>query len=175
MVDVTTTAQLQGIMNDILVKVFDKVTKETLRVFRDEYIRPIVYDSHGPNKVYKNPLGDEFLESWQWQRLQVSATEVSQKMWQNWQEMSTVPNAFEKGDFGGIGIGIHGSWVGGFDPDERPYLAETLNKKGPSSSLWVSVSRPSGYWDTFIRSYVESGKLKQNFDAAFASFGIKSG
>lgn len=145
--------------------VIRETTKEVLKDFKEDYIQKYVYDDHEPNKVYHNPKGQEFKNAWEWEDIKKSANTISSTMFYNWKKMSLNTHAFESGEFGGVGIGIHGSEVGGWDTDERSYLAETLNKSGFSSGLWVSVDRKEGqYWNRFISEYVQSGKLKRVID-----------
>lgn len=175
MVEVTTTVQMQSIMNDILVKVFDKVSDKISEDFREDYLIKIAYrgfTGYSGNVIYNNPdEAGSFLNSWKWKDIKFNANEVTREFWHDWEGMNgPEPEAF------GTRTGIHGSLIGGkWDVDERKYLATTLNKSEPSSSLAISVGRPGAYWSDFISNYVESGKLKQEFDKAFSSFGIKSG
>ncbi len=150
-------------------------TKEILEKFKQDYIQKYVYDGHEPNKVYHNPKGQEFKEAWEWEDIKKSATQISSTMFYNWKKMSLNTHAFEGGEFGGIGIGIHGSEVGGWDTDERPYLAETLNKTGYSSSLWVSVDRAYAYWQEFINKFVNGGELKRLVDKNAKKHGLTLG
>jgi len=170
---ITTNIQLDAMMKDILEKVFEKVSDSVLKKFQIEYLKKIAYrgyENYSGNSVYKNDSPDNsFFNSWEWSEIKFSANEITRTMWYNWQKMNMDSNAF------GTNIGIHSSLVKGWDVDERSYLAETLNKSAPSSSLPMSVPRPGAYWDDFIRDYVTSNKLKQEFDKAFADFGIRAG
>lgn len=146
--------QLQSAMERAVRRMLDSASKEILEEFKEEYIQKYVYDSHGKNKVYQNPNGQEFKESWEWTGIQKLSDELVTTMWYNYSKMSTNPGAF------GL-VGIHGSNVEGWSPDERPYLAETLDKTGYSSSLWVSVKRPVAYWQKFIQDMFNAGKLQK--------------
>lgn len=162
-------------MEKIVELVIREVTKEVLKDFKDDYIQKYVYDDHEANTVYANPKGQEFKEAWEWEDIKKSASTISSTMFYNWKKMSTNPNAFTNGK-DGFSIGIHGSNVGSWDSDERPYLAETLNKSGFSSGLWVSVDRKEGqYWNRFISDYVQSGKLKRVVDKYAKTHGLSLG
>ena len=167
-IEITTNIQLNTVMNNILEQVFDEVSDIISKTFKENYIQKMVYDSHGPNTVYENPLGQEFKEAWVWGQIKISAREVSKEMFYDWKNMDSVPDKWGS-------TGIHGSTVPGWSSDERSFLAEVLNKSGPSSSLWLSVSRTQAYWTTFIQDYVDGGKLKQLFDKTFSKYGIRAG
>lgn len=161
-------------MEKIAELVIRDSTKEILEKFKEDYIQKYVYDSHEPNKVYHNPKGQEFKEAWEWEDIKKSATQISSTMFYNWKKMSNLPAAFTNGkdDFT---IGIHGSNVGSWDSDERPYLMETLDKTGYSSSLWVSVDRAYAYWQEFINKFVNGGELKRVVDKNAKKHGLSLG
>ena len=165
---VQTTAELQGILDQIIEQVFDEVSDIILKTFKENYIQKMVYNSHGTNAFYVNDAGQEFKEAWIWTPIKRSATEITRTMFYNWSQMDRNPSEWGT-------IGIHGSLISPWDEDERPYLMDTLNKVGRSSHLNVSVYRPQAYWNEFINDYVTSGKLKILFDNTFAKYGIKSG
>lgn len=171
--------QIQREMEKIAELVIRDSTKEILEKFKEDYIQKYVYDSHEPNKVYHNPKGQEFKEAWEWEDIKKSATQISSTMFYNWKKMSNIPHYFMGGDYsgfgGGIEIGIHGSNVGSWDSDERPYLAETLDKTGYSSSLWVSVDRAYAYWQEFINKFVNGGELKRVVDKNAKKHGLTLG
>jgi len=169
--------QIQAEMEKIAELVIRETTKEVLEDFKEDYIQKYVYDDHEPNKVYSNPKGQEFKNAWEWEDIKKSANTISSTMFYNWKKMSNIPHYFTGSDYsgfgGGVEIGIHGSNVGRWDSDERPYLAETLNKSGFSSGLWVSVERKEGqYWNRFISDYVQSGKLKRVIDKHAKKHGL---
>lgn len=138
--------------------IIKKTTDEVLERFKG-YIQEHVYDGHEPNEIYYNPRGQEFKEAWDWTPIKKEVDMLVTRMWYDWSEMSNIPDFFIKGKNGGISVGIHGSKVGDWDSDERPYLAEVLNKTEPSSSLWISVGRKKAYWNEFIDDFIKGGEL----------------
>jgi hypothetical protein len=169
---IITIGQVEKEMEKIARRAIENITKRVLEDFKKDYIQKYVYDSHPSNKVYKNPRGQEFKEAWNWTPIKTSLTELTSTMWYDYSKMTTIPNYFISGKNGGISIGIHGSEVGGWDTDERPYLMDTLNKVGYSSSLWVSVARTHAYWNEFINNYVYNGTLRRIINEEFSKLGI---
>jgi hypothetical protein len=155
-------------MSEIAEKLIKDVSEELIILFKEDYIQKYVYDSHGDNEVYFNPKGQEFKESWEWEEIKRSATQVSRMMFHNPDKMSSIPDYF------GF-VGVHGSMVDGWDSDERSYLPEVLNKRGYSSKLWVSVSRPAGYWTMFLNHMIVNKKLNFIVAKHAIKYGLKLG
>jgi hypothetical protein len=171
-IEITTEVQLKSLMGKIVRDVIEEVSDEMLRAFKEDFID--VYALHKDNKIYRQ-TGEFRNEAWDWEAIKQTTTEVSRKFLYDGMKMSTHNTDEYISSKSGFGIGTHGSSVWGWDEDERPYLADTLNKTRPSSSLWLSRGRSGAYWDEFISQYVRGGKLKLLLDATFSKYGIKSG
>jgi hypothetical protein len=149
-----TIEQLNLIMEQKVRTVLEKSSKEILQLFKEKYMT-YVYDQHGENAEYSNPNGKEFENSWEWKTIEKKSNELITEMWSNPALMSHNANAFSW-------VGIHGSSFGSPD-DVREFMPAILDKN-MSSSLPVSVYRPTRFWNKFVEDYVRGDGLKKIID-----------
>ena len=161
----TTNSQddLLRIMRQKAVKALEKITKEVIEIFKKDYVMAMVYNSHLPNvKYYNNTRMPtyEFLDAWDWSQIKDEVTRLSTEMWFDSNKLGFNSNAF-----------LHGSRYS-TPEDVRENLMDILNKRGYSSSLWISVKRPKAYWDEFIKAMFNKGDLEKIITKHFISEGF---
>lgn len=159
-------------LESLAIKIIGDTTKEVLAKFKLDYVKRYIYDSHPPPTVYDNPeKNSTFMETWEWTSIKKSAGEISTRMFNNYGKMNLNKDKYPL--FKDHSVGIHGS-IGfeGWDEDARPYMAEILNKKGFSSNLPISISRPVSYWDEFIKDYLHSGMLDRIIQRHAKRYGL---
>jgi hypothetical protein len=130
----------------------DGTSKEILETFQNEYIKKFVYDSHGGNVDYHNKTRRptyEFLNAWQFTEIRKQVDTLVTEMWYNPGRLEFDMNTFK-----------HGSLYSS-PPDVRASLMEILDKAGYSSSLWLSVSRSTPYWQQFLEDAFSGGLLER--------------
>ena len=151
-------SQLQQIMEKLASEALEVVADRVLKKFKEEFVEPIIFKSHGPNSVYERT--GEFENSWEWTALKKDLKTLSKEMWYNPSKMTLDRKNF-----------VHGS---NYPPnDARKELMDILNKSGYSSSLWVSVKRPAPYWDAFILAAFQGGMLSKVISEEFSKRGFK--
>lgn len=161
----SSTLDLEKRMILILRQVIENVSEIVIELFRKDYLKKIVYDSHGRNKFYHNysrvPTM-EFYNSWEWSDIKMDVGKtISRKMYNNHENMSADSNTWK-----------HGSNIEGWPTDGREWLKEWLNKKGFSSSINLSVYRPKAYWDEFYKDFIENGNLDKIIESELKKFGV---
>jgi uncharacterized phage-associated protein len=148
-------------MEERATEALEKIAGRVLEIFKKDFVRKLVYQSHGTNKVYKPTY--EFEKAWQWTPLKKQVMTLSKEMYYN-----PIGMTLDRDNF------IHGSNFPKSSPsDARKNLADILNKSGKSSSLWVSVSRPVPYWDVFILAAFQGGMLSKIVNEEFTKVGFK--
>lgn len=161
--DIRNPAQLNQILEKIVTEVIEEVSEKVLKRLQENIDRD-TYGSHDPNKWYlsgsKRPSG-QFKDSFEWEDTKKIANEITKTLWYNWQKMGNDPNEF-----------FHGSNIKGWPSDARQFLADFLNKSGPSSSLFISVNHEP-FWTNTLNEIFQNGELKQWFDSAFKRRGIQ--
>lgn len=161
MATINTKLEMNNLLEQKVQIILKNATQRTLDLFKEEYVKRIVYDSHDPNKFYERTW--EFYKSWEWTDIKRQANSFVTEMFYNYQ--SNMPT-FNREKF------IHGSkWSR--PNDVRDNLMHILNKKGRSSSSFLSVYRPAAYWDAFIGGMFQGGQLKKIMDEEFLRAGFK--
>jgi len=156
--EITSPAQLQETLKNIVIEVIEAVSKDLLEIFKEDYIQKEVYDGHKPNVKY-NPTG-EFYDAWEFTDVEVALKEVTTELWYNWMSMGYDPDTY-----------THSSASSNWPNDTREHLADWLNRT-VSSSHWFSVKRNERYWNKFIREQVTENRIDKLFKKHFALRGI---
>lgn len=141
----------------------EAITEEVLDLFRKEYIRKYVYNSHGSNVDYHAGSGVptyEFENAWDWTPIRRQVNSLVTELWYNPSRLTFDADTFK-----------HGS-IYSRPEDVRASLMDILNKTGYSSSLWLSVSRDTAYWEQFLIDMFDSGKLGQIINKHVTSKGF---
>lgn len=150
-------------MERLVRQAVDDITKEVLDLFKRQYVRRYVYDSHGANKKYhagsRKPTY-QFEKAWEWTELRKQVNILATEMWFNWETLNYNESTF-----------LHGSKYSSPN-DVRENLMDILNKKGYSSSLWLSVSRDVPYWDKFIEDMFARRQLEKIVEKHFVAKGF---
>jgi uncharacterized phage-associated protein len=161
--DIRSEQELIAIMEQKAGEAMEAAADEIHELFQREYVLKHVYDSHGGNMVYHAGMGQptlEFMEAWVWTPLRKEASRLVKEMWYNPSTMSFNIDTF-----------LHGSKYS--RPENvKASLMDILNKKGYSSSLWLSVYRPIAYWDKFISDMFDNGKLERILSKHFLEKGF---
>lgn len=134
----------------------EEIAEEVLDLFKKEYISRYAYISNP--QLYERTM--QFRESWKWTELKKFVKTLSKEMYYDPSGMTFNPEKFQ-----------HGSKYS-TPPDVRDNLMDILNKKGYSSSLWLSVYRETPYWDRFIADMFQGGALDKIIDKHFRSKGF---
>jgi len=162
MTDIRSEADLQTIMERAARNAINSATKEILSLFREEYIMKYVYQSHDPNKRYhadtRKPTY-EFKNAWDWTGIEKRINMLVTELWYNSSNMDYSEKTMK-----------HGSKYSSPN-DVTGNLADILNKRGLSSSLWLSVNREP-YWDIFIEKVFSGGELDRILSRHFAANGF---
>ena len=152
--------ELQRTIGKLAEEAIQSASKEILKLFQEDYLKAIVFNSHGKNKVYSRT--GEFFEAWDFSEIKKTLNTISTELWYNPSKLTTFdPDSF-----------THGSKYSSPN-DIRSNLQDILNKAGYSSSLWLSVSRSLPYWDTFILNMFEGGQLVRIVSKHFTSNGFR--
>lgn len=155
---ITNEGQLKAIIERLAEEALEAVADRVLKKFKEDFVEPIVLNSHGPNSVYEKT--GQFEDAWEWTALKKDLKTLSKEMWYNPSKMTLDRKNF-----------VHGS---NYPPnDARTELMDILNKSGYSSSLWVSVRRPAPYWDVFILAAFQGGLLSKIINEEFSKRGFK--
>jgi hypothetical protein len=158
MATIRNDATLRAEMEKAAREALEGATKEILEVFKKEYVLKYAYISNP--KKYERTM--EFLNSWEWEDIKKAFKSLSTVMFYNPDLMHTFdPDRF-----------IHGSKYSS-PPDVRDNLMDILNKKGFSSSLWLSVYRDTPYWDKFIQDMFKGGLLDRILTKHFSKVGFR--
>ena len=134
------------------------ISKDVLQIFQNEYLEKEVYGSHGENKQYIRT--NQFFEAWEFSEIKKQLNSLSTELWYNPSNMSFNPDTY-----------THGSKYSS-PPDVRDNLMRILDKAGYSSSLWLSVSRPVAYWQSFIQDMFSGGQLEKIVTKHFRAKGF---
>lgn len=145
-------------MGELAEEAIQSASKEILELFQEDYLKDIVFNSHGANKMYNRT--NEFYESWDFSKIKKTLNVISTELWYNPSKMSFDPQNF-----------VHGS-IYSSPEDVRDNLMDILNKSGYSSTLWLSVSRSLPYWTTFIMKMFSGGELERIVDKHFKAKGF---
>ena len=146
-------------MQKLAEEALEGITKEVLNIFKQKYIKGIVFDSHGANKVYRRT--GQFESAWNFSQIKKLINVISTELWYDSSKLTT----FEPESF------VHGSRYS-TPPDVRDNLQDILNKSGLSSSLWLSVKRSQPYWTTFLNDMFNGGELNRIVTKHFKSKGF---
>lgn len=164
--------ELIKVMKEAVRKALDGVTKDVLQIFREEYIMKMVYEEHIPNSRYYNNSRTptyEFKDAWDWSAIREDVKELSTQLWYDGSTLSFD----EIGDDWRNDTYLHGSRYS-TPPDVRMHLMDILNKKGRSSSLWLSSTavRKRAYWTEFIKDMITRGELEKIVTKHFVANGF---
>jgi hypothetical protein len=166
MTDIRNETQLVGVLEMVLAEVLEQTADEVLEIFKRDYLMKYVYESHMPNVIYhensRKPTY-EFLNAWDWTGIRKTIKTLSKELFYNAGKLSFNEETF-----------LHGS-IYSTPEDVRASLMDILNKKGRSSSLWLSSTaiRPVAYWDKFIDDFIVGGQLDKILTKYFAINGIR--
>lgn len=156
-------ADLERLIEQQARKAIEGATEEILKIFKEDYIKKMVYNSHGKNVSYYNGTGKatgEFENSWNWTDIKRVVNSLVTSLFYNPDLLSHDSPTF-----------LHGSKYSSPE-DVRENLMDILNKEGRSSSLWLSVSRPQAYFDEFISSMFDDGELDKILTKHFLANGF---
>ena len=165
---VTNQNELLNIMKVAATKALNGITKEVIDIFKEEYIMKMIYEQHMPNVKYhadtRTPTY-EFKNAWDWTPIKDDVTKLSTMLWYNPDKLNFNNETF-----------LHGS-VYSTPEDVRASLMIILDKRGRSSSLWLSstANRKKAYWQEFIKTMFDNGGLTKIVTRHFLANGfIKS-
>lgn len=161
MTDIRNEAELKTVLEKEIEKAFEGITDEVMSLFKRDYIRKLVYESHGKNAKYYNGTRSptyQFMDSWVWSNIKKQANTLVRELYYNPDNMD-----FDMPTF------LHGSRYSKPN-DIRNNLPAIL--EGKQSSLWLSVSRPQKFWEVFISDMFSGGKLENIIIKHFKSLGM---
>ena len=144
-------------MEKLATEAVEEATKEILDIFKREYVLKYVYIDN-PREYERT---NEFLNSFEWTTLRKISNVIVTEMFYNPDNLPT----FNADKF------QHGSRFS-TPEDVRDNLMHILNKKGYSSSLWLSVYRDTPYWDEFIKDMFSGGELDKIITKHFVAKGF---
>jgi hypothetical protein len=151
-------------MQEKAMRAIEDATKEILKEFRENYIRKFVYEGHKSNVRYHNDTKKptyQFLNAWKWTEIKRATNSLVTELFYNPDMLG-----FDSSTF------LHGS-IYSRPNDVRETLMDILNKSGRSSSLWLSVSRNTPYWDRFLEDMFNGGKLERILTKHFKNLGFR--
>lgn len=150
--------ELKKLMESLAGEAIEKATDRILTEFQRDYIAEYVYINNP--KMYERTF--DFVRAWDWTPIRKEMNKISTTMWYNAGKMDYNIDKFQ-----------HGSIY------SRPEvviasLMEILDKKGRSSSLWLSngVNRKEAYFQKFIKDFFEGGKLNKILSEEFKKVGF---
>lgn len=151
----------QGIESEIefvVIQILDAITERVIRIFKNEYILKYVYI---PNpKMYERTMN--FLDAWEWTPTKKQGARIIREMFYNPDVVKANIPKYQ-----------HGS-IYSTPEDVSHLLMEILDKRGRSSSLWLSngVNRKEAYFKKFIADMLSGGELSKIMDEEFIKRGF---
>lgn len=146
-------------METLAEQALEKAADRILTEFQRDYIAKYVY-TNSP-QMYQRTY--DFLRAWDWTPIKRELKSISKTMWYNPGKVDTNIDKYQ-----------HGS-IYSTPPSVISSLMEILDKKGRSSSLWLSngVNRKEAYWQKFIEDFVEGGRMNKILTEEFKKVGLK--
>lgn len=150
--------ELNQLMQKLAGEAIEAAADRILTEFQRDYIAKYAYTDDP--KMYERT--HDFLRSWDWTPLKRELMKISKTMWYNPGKMGYDIDKFQ-----------HGS-VYSTPPVVITSLMDILNKKGRSSSLWLSngVDRKEAYFDKFLEDFFAGGKLERIIFQEFTKRGF---
>ncbi len=143
-------------MEQATQKALEAITKEVLKLFKEEYIDKIAYIKN-PQQYERT---GEFREAWDFTEIKKQIMTLSTELWYDPSKLKTFN--VEKYQ--------HGS-IYSTPNDVRETLPAIL--EGKQSSLWLSVSRTIKFWDWFVNAMISGGQLEKIITKHFINNGFK--
>ena len=134
-------------MEKLATKAIERATDRILTEFQRDYITEYVYTDNV--KMYERTY--DFIRAWDWTPIKKEINKVSTMMWYNAGKMDFNLDKFQHGSKYSTPESVIAS------------LMEILDKKGRSSSLWLSngVNRKEAYFQKFIEDFFKGGRLER--------------
>lgn len=130
-------------LNLVMTQCVKEISNKILDCLQEHIWEDMYSYAYYPNKVYNNGSGQatfEFMNAFKFEGVKKSVTEISNKLFYDWQSMSRPSSA---------NPWVHGNYYTG--QDRRSILAELLNVKGiDGGNDWDGKDR-NAFWDNTIK------------------------
>jgi hypothetical protein len=154
-------------MEEATEKALERIADRVLKKFKNDYVLKYAYIDNP--KKYERTM--DFLNAWDWTPLRKEFKTLSKTMWYNPGKVHPKVADPRSGDEPYF---QHGSIY------SRPEiviasLMEILDKKGRSSSLWLSngVNRKEAYFQKFLEDFFDGGMLSKIVSEEFIKVGFR--